>query len=136
MTILYADDDADDCEIMAEALLQIDPSISFITASDGREALKVLDHIGNLPDTVFLDVNMPVMDGRECLRAMKDNVRFRDIPVIIYSTTNNAREMDELYRMGAHGFIHKAWNFSEVQKALHGVIARLRGGNPGTPGAA
>lgn len=127
MTILYADDDVDDCEIMKEIISQIDPTISCITASDGKEALKLLGETSILPDTVFLDVNMPVMDGRECLLAIKSNPRLRDIPVVIYSTTTNDAEKNELHRLGAFDFVHKASNFRKLQADLHHVIERLRG---------
>src|SRR5690606_37401053 len=117
---------ADDCELMAEALAQIDPSISCITACDGREALKMLHATRILPDTVFLDVNMPVMDGRECLCEIKKDPRLKNIPVVIYSTTANAAERRELYRLGAFGFMRKASTFRELVDRLGAVIEQLK----------
>ena len=126
MTILYADDDADDCELLTEALSHIDPSISCITANDGREALQILQETRVLPDSVFLDVNMPVMDGKECLIEIKKNPRLREIPVIIYSTTTDLGEKARLHDLGAFEFINKANTFSELRKNLDAVLTRLK----------
>jgi CheY-like chemotaxis protein len=77
MTILYADDDKDDRDLLSEALEQIDPSISCITAHDGKEALSILQENRTLPDYIFLDVNMPVMDGKKCLTELKKNSKLK-----------------------------------------------------------
>ena len=63
MTIFYADDDAEDCDLFTEALQQIDADIKCIVAKDGREALAYLQHTRDLPDYIFLDINMPFIDG-------------------------------------------------------------------------
>jgi CheY-like chemotaxis protein len=114
MTILYADDDRDDREFMAEALSKIDPSISCQTASDGQHALELLRKSIELPDYIFLDINMPVMDGKQCLVELKNENRFKDIPVVIYSTTQNSTEINQMYRLGAASFIQKPNNFTEL----------------------
>jgi CheY-like chemotaxis protein len=114
MTIFYADDDRDDREFMAEALSKIDPAISCKTASDGQHALELLRKSIELPDYIFLDINMPVMDGKQCLIELKNENRLKDIPVVIISTTQNATEINQLYRMGAASFIQKPNNFKEL----------------------
>src|SRR5688572_21592907 len=108
MTILYADDDQDDRELLSEALHEIDPAISCIVANDGKEALHLLHVQPALPDYIFLDVNMPVMDGIKCLIELKKDTRLRDIPVVIYSTTTNHQEIGDLYKLGACYFMSKA----------------------------
>lgn len=126
MTILYADDDKDDRELLSEALGKIDPSISCITAHDGREALSILENKETLPDYIFLDVNMPVMDGKRCLAELKKDVALRNIPVVICSTTSNAREIVDLYKMGACDFLSKANSFSELCVSLTYMISKLK----------
>lgn len=118
MTILYADDDRDDRDLMSEALTKIDPSISCIVANDGKHALDILHHNIKLPDCIFLDVNMPVMDGKKCLIELKKNRRFRTIPVVMYSTTTDKKEIDELYNLGASTFIQKPNNFTDLCDTL------------------
>jgi CheY-like chemotaxis protein len=124
MTILYADDDRDDRELMTEALSKIDPSISCQTASDGQHVLELLRNSNELPDYIFLDINMPVMDGKQCLVELKNETRLKNIPVVIYSTTQDAKEINQLYRMGASSFIQKPNNFSELCATL-GLFIRM-----------
>lgn len=122
MTILYADDDVDDRDLMFEAFNQIDPSISCWVANDGKEALEILDQNNRLPDLIFLDVNMPVMDGKSCLQALKRNSRLKDIPVVIYSTTKDSQEISQFYNLGASSFIHKPDNFNDLCTTLNSFI--------------
>jgi CheY-like chemotaxis protein len=119
MTILYADDDTDDGELMREALVNIDPSISCEIASDGQHALEILRQSMELPDYIFLDINMPVMDGKQCLIELKKDEQLKDIPVVMYSTTCDSREINELYRLGASSFIQKPNDFNELCSTLN-----------------
>jgi CheY-like chemotaxis protein len=114
MTILYADDDHDDRDLMTEALNEIDPTISCQIVNDGQELLNILQRTSELPDYIFLDINMPVMNGRECLIELKKDRRFRQIPVVIYSTTIDNSEVSELYDLGAITFIQKPNNFADL----------------------
>ena len=125
MTILYADDDADDCELLTEALMHIDPSISCILVNDGRQALSLLQKADKLPDTIFLDVNMPVMTGKQCLIEIKNNPRLCQIPVVMYSTSTNAEEKTELRKLGAFDFIHKANSFQDLRHSITNVIRKV-----------
>lgn len=122
MTILYADDDHDDRDLMSEALTKIDPTISCIIANDGRQALNILKDNTQLPDCIFLDINMPVMDGKKCLIELKKNKRFRAIPVVIYSTTTDKDEIDELYTLGASTYIQKPNNFTDLYETLNTFV--------------
>lgn len=118
MTILYADDDADDRAFFVEAFGDIDPSVSCVTACDGKRALDLLGEMERLPDYLFLDINMPVMDGRECLYEIKKSSRFKNIPVVIYSTTSDPEEIGSFYKSGAALFIRKPDNVMKLYSAL------------------
>jgi len=122
MTILYVDDDRDDCELFTEAFHNIDQSIVCLTATDGQHALQLLAAVAELPDYIFLDVNMPVMDGKSCLVELKNNERFKNIPVVIYSTTADKDEISELYKLGASFFIHKPNNYAALCETLEMFI--------------
>lgn len=124
MTILYADDDHDDRELMSEALHKVDPSISCLTANDGQNVLDILNESSDLPDYIFLDVNMPGMDGKKCLVELKKDQRLRNIPVVIYSTTTDHTEIKQLYNLGASSFIQKPNNFGDLCSALN-MFVRL-----------
>ena len=126
MTILYADDDPDDCELVCEALHDVDPSILFMTANDGYEALAILRKNRRLPDYIFLDINMPKMDGKTCLLELKKDQRLKNIPVVIYSTTTNTNEIVEMFDLGAFEFISKAHTVDELRTSLNRIIGRLK----------
>src|SRR5882757_6709540 len=94
LTFLLADDDADDKTLFCEALAEIDPGIVCHTAADGKEALAILSRRqSRKPDIIFLDINMPVMDGWQCLGKLKENSEHRNIPVIMYSTSSYQRDI-------------------------------------------
>ena len=123
MLILFIDDDADDYDVFREALKIIDDRAKCLHAVSGEDALDLLKNILLvLPDLIFLDVNMPTMGGKECLRKIKEVERLKDIPVIMYSTTANPREIDIFYAMGAVKFIIKPVTFGELTWKIKDVI--------------
>ena len=122
MTILYADDDPDDRELILEAFKKIDHSINCLTAPDGIEAIDILRRIVELPNYIFLDVNMPLMDGKDCLIELKKDERLKVIPVIIYSTTADRDEIKNFYSLGASSFLQKPNNFEELCSRLRMFI--------------
>lgn len=122
MIALYIDDDAEDIEIFQEALLSVDPTAIFYTASDGYEGFKVLEQITVIPDFIFLDVNMPRMGGKEFLSQIKKRVTFRSIPVIMYSTTSHREEILAYKKLGAYDFIKKPDSFEALRQTLRDII--------------
>jgi CheY-like chemotaxis protein len=117
MTILYADDDLDDCIFLSDAFRLLDPSITCITVSNGRQAIEQLNVTRQLPDYIFLDINMPVMSGKECLLELKKNEKFRDIPVVIYSTSADPAEINFYHRSGVI-FLRKPNSFNKLCRIL------------------
>ena len=114
--VLLIDDDSDDREIFIDAIRELDESINCKTISNAPDAISFLKDAGSeeAPDIIFLDLNMPRMDGKACLREIKQNSRFKDTPVIIYSTTNDAEEAEELMQLGANHFVTKPVHPEEV----------------------
>jgi CheY-like chemotaxis protein len=106
-TCLLVDDDDDDKEIFCLALQKVDPSIKCVTASDGREALSILDEEPFVPEYIFLDLNMPLMDGKECLKEIKKRNHLKHIPVIIFSTSSAGKDIEDTKKLGAKSFITK-----------------------------
>lgn len=118
-TFLLADDDADDKTLFCEALAEIDPTIVCHTASDGKEALAILsDKQINKPSIIFLDINMPVMDGWQCLGALKEHNDHRNIPVIMYSTSSYQRDIELALESGAFCFFTKPSDYRELRMIL------------------
>ncbi len=96
-TILWADDDPDDLMLMRQ-ILDNDDKYDIVEATNGREALDYLQNIPRgekLPCLIILDMNMPVLNGRETLRILKDDERLRNVPVVVFTTSNS--ELDKMY---------------------------------------
>lgn len=121
-TIFLVDDDRDDREIFIEALAEIDNSVNCITAENGEDAIKKLKAGSFIPTYIFLDLNMPRMNGRECLVEIKNMKQLENIPVIIYTTSSLLREKEELVRLGATKFITKPANFNDLCNSLKNVL--------------
>jgi CheY-like chemotaxis protein len=114
--ILMADDDAEDKFILEDAIQSLHPEKLICFAEDGEEALHLLRTEFNeetLPCVILLDLNMPRLNGTQTLKLLKEDNRFSDIPVIIYSTSVNAIEKAHCLALGAHSYITKPLSFSE-----------------------
>src|SRR5580765_482767 len=114
--LLLADDDVDDRELFCEALQAIDPSIICHLATDGKEVFEILSNNElDKPQLIFLDINMPRMDGWQCLSQLKEKSEYRDIPVLIYSTSVHQRDANRAIELGALCFFAKPNSFSELK---------------------
>ena len=111
--LLLADDDEDDCAFFKEALDDLGLAISFNTVVNGVDLMKYLSDkfYGDLPDILFLDLNMPLKSGFECLSEIKLIDKLKDLPVIIFSTSLDMKVVDLLYERGATFYIQKPGRF-------------------------
>ena len=106
-------------ELFCEAVTEINSSNECLMAQDGEVALKTLRNgIKQLPDFIFLDLNMPLMDGKTCLTELKKDERLKNIPVIIFSTSSSPNEIAETNKLGALYFMVKPTNFRLLQKQI------------------
>lgn len=121
---LLVDDDPDDSELFKEALNEVDNSAVFYHAENGEAALTKLSQLP-LPEIIFLDINMPRMNGWEFLRELKYVDHYKAIPVIMYSTTSHPEEIQTANALGAN-FQTKPSSYSELKKMLIDVIDRLK----------
>lgn len=120
IVILLIDDDEDDRELFKLALEDVEHSpLIYKTAKSGIEALEVLKNENVNPDFIFLDLNMPQMDGRECLRELKANVKTKTIPVVIFSTSSQLHDIEQSRSLGAIEFITKPSKVSELTNSLN-----------------
>lgn len=109
------DDDADDRHYFLEALHEIDPTIECVTAKDGQQGMEILeDRANSLPHLIFLDLRMPRYNGKRCLQQMKADPRLQAIPVIIYTTSRELQDSEEMQNLGAVHFISKPTNPDEI----------------------
>ncbi len=118
LTFLLIDDDEDDRELFLLALEDLDIESRCVTAGSCMEALDLLNADTVRPDYIFLDLNMPLMNGRECLAELKQNIRLSGIPVIIFSTSSEPADIAVTRELGAVGFITKPSKITELTKVL------------------
>jgi CheY-like chemotaxis protein len=121
--ILLADDDEDDLFMFEEALKEIGAPTSLITASDGEQLMDALNELnGNLPDVLFLDLNMPRKNGFQCLLEIRQNKKFSALRTIIFSTSYEEEVIESLYRNGADHYIRKPTEFNELKMIIERVL--------------
>jgi CheY-like chemotaxis protein len=111
---LLVDDDPDDQEVFLTALSDVSSTALCLVAPDGDRALEILHNQETIPDYIFLDLNMPRMNGFEFLAAMKKSKVLRDIPVIVYSTTSQQGQIDQVRKLGATEFFTKTYKYKEL----------------------
>ena len=116
--ILLVEDDEDDRLFFVEAINDIDVSIGLDIAANGMEALLKLHKALELPDIIFMDVNMPVMGGFDCLRKLKSLPRYNTIPVVILTTTSSFKEQETSGMLGASLFFTKPQVYSALKQRI------------------
>lgn len=123
-TIFIIDDDVEDQEIFLEAVREVDPSINCSASTNGEEALEQLASGDRLPDMIFLDLNMPKLNGKQILAGIKSIPRVSNIPVIMYSTSFAPRDLEEMQRVGAVHHLLKPSRFEDLCEALRQILTK------------
>ena len=120
--ILLIDDDEDDQEIFVSALKEAAESVRCTTFDDAREALGKLVSQEILTDLIFLDLNMPMMNGQQFLTEIKKDANLNSIPVIVLSTSSHSGTIELTKELGADDFITKPDRFEDLIKILETVL--------------
>lgn len=120
--ILLIDDDEDDQLIFTDAVSELTSNVECDVANNGVEAITYLDSNSVIPSHIFLDLNMPRMNGFECLEIIKASKAFKNIPVTILSTSNDPSDRRKATRMGAERFISKTADFNELKLHLADIL--------------
>ncbi len=118
--ILLVDDDEDEHEIFLSALKNLDDDYSFISAGSCDEALGILKELD--PNYIFIDVNMPRVNGMICLQEIKKISRVAGVPVYMYSTGINEKEGQKALKLGALDYIVKPNNISSLSALLIKIL--------------
>lgn len=125
--ILVVDDEPGDLELAKLALAQGRFQCHVTTAANGREAMAMLKREPPaptdvpIPDLILLDLNMPRMNGREFLEAVREDPRISHIPVVVLTTSEQPRDIIACYTLGAVGFVTKSADLNELFRSLHGI---------------
>ncbi len=122
-TILLVDDDPDDQLLFTEAMHDADDAVFCLTADHGIDALYKLNFgQANLPGLIFMDVNMPRMNGIECLKEIKKTDLLKEIPVIMYSTSCSPAYQKECFDSGAALYVEKPSDFMQLCNLLRQIV--------------
>ena len=126
--IMLADDSPDEHFLFIHTIKGIDRSITVTTALNREDLLDKLDKAQELPDLIFLDINMPLKNGKESLSDIRKDQRLQYIPVVIYSTSDEKSDIDETFALGADMYLKKPQDFLELEDILKGVLQAYRSG--------
>ncbi|MBI3550688.1 MAG: response regulator [Elusimicrobia bacterium] len=124
--ILLVEDDPGDVELTTETLKEAKMLVEIHTAENGEQALAYLRKEGahrdaSDPDLILLDLNMPIMDGREFLRVMKRDDSLRKIPVVVLTTSSADEEVMRSYDLGANCYVTKPVGLEQFSKVVHAI---------------
>jgi CheY-like chemotaxis protein len=127
--VLCVDDDRDDRLVISEAIKDADPTLNVVEASNGIEANQFLQRAkttGNFPCLVILDMNMPLMDGKETLKQIKMDDTLKTLPVVFFTTSSNPRDQSFSQEYGVE-FITKPSNYHTIVSTVKDLLARCNG---------
>lgn len=122
-SILCVDDDDDDASLLEMAVSSMHSGISFIKCSGGYQALELLTSSTSRPDVILLDLNMPLLNGFDCLREIRRHPSLKDIPVFILSTSAHPADAMRALQLGAYKFLTKPGSYREICLMMNEIVA-------------
>lgn len=132
LNILLADDDMDDCFFFEKALEEISIATHLTQVQDGEQLMNYLnENSEHLPDILFLDLSMPRKTGFECLTEIKENIKLKSLPVLVFTTSFGRgfdfekSLIDTLTRIGAEEYIRKPGDFQQLKQIIHRALMRV-----------
>jgi CheY-like chemotaxis protein len=126
ISILLVDDDPDDQEIFSFAMQEANAHAVCTFANDGVQAIEKFHTDDDFtPRLIFVDVNMPRMNGAQCLAEIRKMDRLKHIPVFMYSTSAEPEIMEQCIQLGATGFIQKYTDTHLLEKELQKILASI-----------
>ncbi|MBA4853005.1 response regulator [Emticicia sp. BO119] len=125
-TVFLIDDDIDDQEIFSFILSDAYPQAECVFADDGLYAIQQLQNVSFNPHIIFIDINMPRLNGLEILKEIKKVKRLSDTPVFMYSTSNEKAIVEASKKLGATGFIKKHIDTDIAKQEFQSIIAKLK----------
>jgi CheY-like chemotaxis protein len=122
MLILNVDDDSDDREFFGDAIKAVDPEIPCVLFANGEELLYYLEQSKKLPDYIFIDINMPKMNGYECAHEIRSNYPTGETQIVMYSTAFNPVDRAKFEEQGFK-YVVKQNNLGALVKSIKGIMA-------------
>jgi len=123
LNIACADDDQDDRMLFKEAIEEVRIKTNLSLFKDGKELMDYLT-LSNaiLPEIVFLDLNMPIKNGMQCLTEIRSNGKLKNLIVAIYSTSSSENDIEQTFINGANIYINKPNSFGALKKTINKVL--------------
>ncbi len=119
LKILLADDDLDDCNFFKNALDALPQESEFETVNDGEQLMNYLsENAENLPDILFLDINMPRKNGLECLTEIKKNDFLKDLPVVVFSSSKSYDKVKLVFKLGGYVYATKPNDMGQLKQII------------------
>ena len=118
--VLLVDDDHDDCFFFEEQLQELDPSIKLVCINEARHLFL---HAKELqPDLIFLDIDMPNLNGFNCLTHLKEQEELKRIPIVMYSSSFQPKDIEKAYLYGANLYVTKPAGLAAIKATLRGIL--------------
>jgi len=127
--ILCVDDDPDDQLMVLETIREIDSSIRVACAMNGVEALRYLERTKydvGLPSLVLLDINMPLLNGKETLLRLKEDTVLQQVPVVMFTTSSHQEDKVFCLRNGASAFVTKPFKQADLLETMKSFLSFLK----------
>jgi len=123
LRVFLTDDDEDDRLFFQESIESIDIETELVLFKNGDELMSYLNaEDAKLPHLIFLDLNMPVKNGLECLKEIKASDKLKDLLIAIYSTSSSEKDIETTFVNGANIYINKPDNFNELKSSIEKVL--------------
>lgn len=116
--VFLAEDDEEDADIFRDSIADLNMNVQLFVVENGVLLMNLLEQTEILPDLVFLDLNMPLKNGLQCLIEIKNSERLKSLNTIILSTSSNEMQKEEMYAHGANLFLTKASTYKEFKNNL------------------
>lgn len=122
LTIFYTDDDKEDLDFFREATESIDQSIEVVTLGGSSQLLHVIDNPPPHPHILFLDLNMPGLNGFDVLEILRSKDVSQHLPIVIFSTSNDEELIRKSRELGANFYVPKSVSFESLRRSIAHAI--------------
>lgn len=121
-TIFYTDDDQEDLDYFKEIIELIDDEFTVVTQQNGTQLLHTLNNPPPTPHIVFLDINLPGMNGFEILEKIRSIANHKNLPVVMFSTSNDKAAIEKSRELGASYYVPKSGAFNNLKKSIEHTL--------------
>lgn len=119
--VLMAEGDKDDFDILADAIEKVPVKVMLTRAENGDVLMKLIHD--KIPDLLFLDIILPCRDGRDCIREIRSDKKFDNLPIIVYTSIKDLDAIEFCYRWGTNLFVHKPQTYSEIADIVRKIFS-------------